>query len=177
MKTRIYVAGDQHCVNGCDSRGPANDATGERHACSCRVTERVPTSEIQPGDLVLTHGMRVRVSAPRTYTDRDVTVYAFPGKVENLADVLAGGFILRSFLSESRWINGEGWRTELTGAWTIQGNDLARWVVERGAGPCPCNDRDECERDCWDDENECDGHESLNGADMGRTVYCDRTCR
>jgi hypothetical protein len=28
-----------------------------------------------------------------------------------------------------------------------------------------------------DDEDGCEGHESLNGADMGQTVFCDGTCR
>ena len=28
-----------------------------------------------------------------------------------------------------------------------------------------------------DDDNECEGHESLDGAHMGETVYCDGTCR
>lgn len=28
-----------------------------------------------------------------------------------------------------------------------------------------------------DDDDECEGHESLNGADMGVTVYCDGNCR
>ncbi len=26
-------------------------------------------------------------------------------------------------------------------------------------------------------EDECEGHESLNGADFGRTVYCDGSCQ
>ncbi len=30
----------------------------------------------------------------------------------------------------------------------------------------------------FDDEDEgCQGHESLDGAHMGETVYCDGTCR
>jgi hypothetical protein len=28
-----------------------------------------------------------------------------------------------------------------------------------------------------DSDNQCDGHESLNGADFGREVYCDGSCR
>ena len=27
-----------------------------------------------------------------------------------------------------------------------------------------------------DDEDECEGHESLDGAHMGETVYCDGSC-
>lgn len=34
---------------------------------------------------------------------------------------------------------------------------------------------DEIEDD--DDDLGCDGHESLDGAHMGETVYCDGTCR
>jgi hypothetical protein len=42
-----------------------------------------------------------------------------------------------------------------------------------GNGP----DWDERDFDDFDnDENECEGHESLNGADMGVTRYCDGSC-
>ena len=29
----------------------------------------------------------------------------------------------------------------------------------------------------YDDDTECEGHESLDGAHMGETVYCDGSCR
>jgi hypothetical protein len=29
----------------------------------------------------------------------------------------------------------------------------------------------------WDDDNDCEGHESLAGEHMGETVFCDGTCR
>ncbi len=32
------------------------------------------------------------------------------------------------------------------------------------------------EDESGDDEDGCQGHESLNGADMGATVYCDGSC-
>lgn len=35
----------------------------------------------------------------------------------------------------------------------------------------------EYDSDQWDDDDECEGHESLNGADMGATVYCDGYCQ
>jgi hypothetical protein len=31
--------------------------------------------------------------------------------------------------------------------------------------------------DVYREETECEGHESLNGADMGATVTCDGSCR
>jgi hypothetical protein len=31
--------------------------------------------------------------------------------------------------------------------------------------------------DVYTEETECEGHESLNGADMGKTVDCDGRCR
>ena len=75
-------------------------------------TETVPTSQLQKNDLVLTHGMRVRLDAPiPTYRDG---VVAWSGIVTNYADVIAEGHIPASFIRDARW--------------TIQGNDLAHWT-------------------------------------------------
>jgi hypothetical protein len=41
--------------------------------------------------------------------------------------------------------------------------------VDGGVPGCTC--------DACGCEQECGGHESLNGADMGRTVWCDGSCR
>lgn len=91
------------------------------------------TPELRAGDVVLTHGMRVRLPAePRVYQNKG-TVYAWDGTVENLDEVLEVGFVPRSFLCEERWVDGIGWVCELTGRWVIQGNELATWGVERPA--------------------------------------------
>ena len=31
--------------------------------------------------------------------------------------------------------------------------------------------------DVYTEETECEGHESLNGSEMGQTTYCDGSCR
>ncbi|MDP9870386.1 MULTISPECIES: hypothetical protein [Streptosporangium] len=91
------------------------------------------TPELQAGDVVLTYGMRVRLSPePRIYQNRG-TVYAWNGTVENLDEVKADGFVPMSFLSEGHWVDGKGWVYEVTGRWVIQGNDLATWAVMRSA--------------------------------------------
>lgn len=60
---------------------------------------------------------------------------------------------------------------------------MAKIVRTMGTGNVADDDQeslvfaDESIDDWDDDEDECEGHESLNGADMGRTVYCDGTCR
>ncbi|MGN9782777.1 hypothetical protein ACTMTF_15195 [Nonomuraea sp. ZG12] len=93
--------------------------------------EMLTTPELRAGDLVITFGMYVRLpDEPRVYQNNG-TVYAWDGTVENLDEVLANGFVPRSFLSEERWDDAKGWVYELTGRWVIQGNELASWWVER----------------------------------------------
>ncbi|MEV4454446.1 hypothetical protein [Microbispora sp. NPDC049633] len=95
----------------------------------------LPTSQLRPGDIVLEFGMRVRLpeQEPRTWKGfQGRTVYAWKGQVENLDEVLAEGLVPRAFLCEDRWDGGR-WVCELTGAWTVQGNDLAIYAVERAA--------------------------------------------
>lgn len=41
--------------------------------------------------------------------------------------------------------------------------------------PAPIEHRVDVDED--DDDEGCQGHESLDGAHMGETVYCDGTCR
>jgi hypothetical protein len=97
----------------------------------------LPTSKLRAGDVVVTYGMRVRLPAePRVYENHGHegrAVYAWDGIVENLDEVVADGFVPRSFLTEELWVDGKGWVFELTGCWVIQGNDLAIWAVERAA--------------------------------------------
>jgi hypothetical protein len=52
----------------------------------------IPTGEIRVGDVVLTHGMRVRIDEIRTYEDHGA-VYACLGTVLNLDEVRAAGVV------------------------------------------------------------------------------------
>jgi hypothetical protein len=75
------------------------------------------TPELRAGDIVVTHGMRVRLDTLVTYpSGHGQTVYAWHGTVTNPEDVR------REDLVPLSW-----WRD----GWTVQGNDLARWSVER----------------------------------------------
>lgn len=91
----------------------------------------LPTTELHTGDVVLTHGMRVRLGErnERQYSRDDLPVVWFAGTVENVEDVRAAGIVPVSWLID--WSGaGEIVRRD---AWTIQGNALARWTVERTA--------------------------------------------
>ncbi len=85
--------------------------------------EGVSTHELRDGDIVLVHGMRVRldgrgrVSVSHPVSEHSPVLW-WPGVVLNLPEVLAAGFI------PAGWVK--------AGVWTIQGNGLARWDVERG---------------------------------------------
>lgn len=78
----------------------------------------VKSSELRDGDVVLTHGMRVKLDRPvATQLGANGLVFTWDGLVLNQAEVLAEGFITRGFIPDGRW--------------TVQGNDLATWAVER----------------------------------------------
>ena len=118
----------------------------------------VSTPEIKPGDVVLSHGMRVLIEGPahvyhggcdhplalvpagRTDVREPALidgeacriVYAWPGKVLNVPEVLEQGIVPRGFLfDDQRRNDGPGHGRE--DYWTIQGNSLARWTVLRSA--------------------------------------------
>lgn len=44
-------------------------------------------------------------------------------------------------------------------------------------GPNGLTIAEECEVEARDDEDECEGHESLAGGHMGEAVFCDGSCR
>jgi hypothetical protein len=98
------------------------------------------SSQLRAGDLVLEYGMRIRLHGEPAVYDHDSPAgptYNWPGQVENLQEVLDAGFVPRSFLCENIWDPAKGWTLKLTGRWTVQGNDLARWRVERPAPADP----------------------------------------
>jgi hypothetical protein len=107
----------------------------------------VPTGELRPGDVVLAHGMRVRIDrvvpyhpggrgcvtgpGAATLTQCDLA-WSCSGTVTNLAEVRATGIIPRSFLYDSvRDRLGPGHGRE--DFWNVQGNNLATWTAERAS--------------------------------------------
>jgi hypothetical protein len=89
------------------------------------------TTELRIGDVVHLFGMRIRLDDPPIIAQRGRTVYAWVGDVTNPDEVIAAGLVPRSFLGDHYWIEGDGWTWLQTNKWTVQGNDLARWAVER----------------------------------------------
>lgn len=87
------------------------------------------SSELRPGDVVITHGMRCLIdldikSGPDAYTGR---VFFTSARVTNLEDVKREGFVPLGWLSP----DGDARR------WTLQGNDNASWPVERELDALP----------------------------------------
>ena len=88
-------------------------------------TKIVKSSQLEPGNVVREHGMRVRINSVRPYDSHTgMTAYSCPGTVLNPEEVRAAGIVPMSFL-----------RCDVTGhpdgaCWHVQGNDLATWVIE-----------------------------------------------
>ena len=89
------------------------------------------THELRLGDVVHLFGMRVQLSREPHIVQRQRLVYAWVGDVLNPDETIAYGMVPRAFLGEHRWHEGQGWVWEQTNQWTVQGNDLALWAVER----------------------------------------------
>lgn len=98
------------------------------------------TSELRAGDVVCTHGIRALLEGePNTFTSGNSgtirAVYAWQARVINLDDVKRDGLVPLGWLYPDVWGKGErgGWGKDWNAVptWTIQGNDLARWSVER----------------------------------------------
>ena len=95
----------------------------------------VKPSQVRVGDVVLEHGMRVRIDRISTYpgaadSPDTKTVYACIGYVLNLAEVRAAGIVPRSFLYDTERNNlgpGHGREDE----WNVQGNDLRSLTLDR----------------------------------------------
>lgn len=103
--------------------------------CQARPsTTTVRTGELMPGDVVVEHGMRVRIDEVREYrpdgASSEQRAWSCPGTVLNVDDVTAQHVIPASFLEIYGYREGEGWVVERRDAWTVQGNALAVWLVE-----------------------------------------------
>lgn len=92
----------------------------------------VPTSQLKVGDLVLCYGMIVHLNGQvKVWRDNGRNVYTWIGKVLNPKEATSECGIPRSFLRSHLW-DGQRWSTDTYYPyWNVQGNDLARWTVER----------------------------------------------
>lgn len=81
---------------------------------------RVKTPDLTAGDIVLCHGMRLELQPdPEVFQAPGAgngTGYAWTGRILNLEETLAEGFVPPAWIKD--------------GPWTVQGNDLAYWGVE-----------------------------------------------
>ncbi|WP_370418933.1 hypothetical protein AB8O64_10785 [Streptomyces sp. QH1-20] len=82
------------------------------------------SSQLAEGDIVLTHGMRVRLDTRTTRKDSGYTVYTWSGTVMNLDEVREEGHVPMPWLRT--W---KGGLVDREDAWTIQGNRFANWLV------------------------------------------------
>lgn len=105
------------------------------------------THELQPGDLVITHGMRCLIDQDIVVSQSHPTNEFSPvlwtrAQVLNPEQVQADRFVPYGWLFDNHWVEGRGWvRGDELGEqprWTIQGNGLARWYVVRLAGDEYC---------------------------------------
>ncbi|GAA2609813.1 hypothetical protein SMC26_39595 [Actinomadura fulvescens] len=96
-------------------------------------TLRLDTTELREGDVVVDHGMRVRLDRPVFIPSDKPDVRAWVGFVENLPEVIAEEYVPRSFLTRSENDPETGGMREVFGRWNVQGNELATWHVERPA--------------------------------------------
>lgn len=98
--------------------------------CQARPeTQTVNTGELRPGDVVLTHGMRVRIDDVREYaTGPGERAWTCQGTVLNVADVIAQRIIPPSFLETYGY--SDEFHVIRRDAWTVQGNTRAHWIVE-----------------------------------------------
>ncbi|MFP3991059.1 hypothetical protein U9R90_27035 [Streptomyces sp. E11-3] len=83
------------------------------------------SGQLAKGNIVLTHGMRVRLDQLTIRKDSGHAVYAWSGTVLNLDEVREEGHVPMSWLRT--W---KGLVVDRENAWTIQGNGFANWLVE-----------------------------------------------
>ncbi|MFE3139709.1 hypothetical protein [Streptomyces scopuliridis] len=88
------------------------------------------SSQLAQGDIVCTHGMRVRLDHGASNKHSGSTVHAWTGTVLNLDEVRTEKHVPMSFLRTHRWEPGTGWVTDREDVWVVQGNEFANWLVE-----------------------------------------------
>jgi hypothetical protein len=91
------------------------------------------TGELQVGDIVRCHGMRVRINSIKRHEDPNTyegQFWSTDGSVLNLDEVRAAGIVPMGWLETETYVEGQGWVTDRNDYWNVQGNNLATWAVE-----------------------------------------------
>ncbi|MFD3514827.1 hypothetical protein [Streptomyces sp. NPDC058657] len=89
------------------------------------------SSELVPGDIVLTYGMRVRLDEGTSRESNGELTYSWSGTVLNLDEVRDADVVPMSYLRTWKWAG--GWVIDREDARVIQGNRFANWLVENPA--------------------------------------------
>lgn len=110
--------------------------------CQARpTTTSSTTNNLVPGDVVLAHGMRIRVDDVRSFVplgERD-RVFSCPGTVLNIDEVLEQRVVPASMLQAFGYVDDEGFAPVRRDAWTIQGTAATAWIVELPRPAAPIN--------------------------------------
>lgn len=115
----------------CETRCHCTGEVGVEDCVYCQelkgtteTLESISTHDLKPGDIVLRHGMRLRLNGEGTVSRSHPTNEYSPtlwwnAEILNIDDVRADPThaVPRSWIADGRW--------------TVQGNGLARWTVER----------------------------------------------
>jgi hypothetical protein len=94
-------------------------------------TEQVVTSQLRAGDVVLAHGMRIRLGEIKRYAETSTyngEFFSSRGTVLNMMEVAITGHVPTAWLQDQSWLEGYGWYVSSRSRWTVQGNDLAMWT-------------------------------------------------
>lgn len=85
-------------------------------------TEHVDTTQLRTGDLVLHHGMRIRLGERTEHWLPELVVH-FEGTVENMPELTGPDGLAVWPLTGLLPATGPE-----AGTWSVQGNDLAFWI-------------------------------------------------
>ncbi|WP_435057579.1 hypothetical protein [Streptomyces sp. bgisy060] len=91
------------------------------------------TSELALGDIIRTHGMRVRLDHGSAHTRESGTFYTWTGIVLNLDEAHAQGLAPMSYQRTEVWRPGQGWVTGREAVWAVQGTSHTDWLVEKSS--------------------------------------------
>lgn len=92
-----------------------------------------PTYKLVPGDIVVTHGMRVKLhTGVRLYcygAQEEEFRWGGSGEVLNPEEAINVHGVPRNWIYENTYTKGGGWTYE-NPTWFIQGDELTTWQVE-----------------------------------------------